>query len=295
MQMGAEMSRPEVQDLQNKRRVGCLFEWQSGHATLHFLSGAHSAGDRRLTKSVSGGMILHGRPLEKGLDKTTKRRSRHRMCVLATVRQSSRWESTHLSEDLANPLAHQLKCGAVTSKPSSWKSGTATHDRFANANCPFLFASDPLSCLALGASGSSLRHGMIICDCWPRNSRCWPGFRFSRPERVRCCCHSCWGFQRAHAQWEVKSKRQRSCTLGSSLHENTHRFEAGRTLECFQGAYLVANDERHRQVFMPVITGAPVAMPEDASVMVVVRCCQEVVWDKESNITKKSKSKLSTQ
>ena len=75
MKLCSKMSRPDAQDLKNMKRVGrffvgrarvrCLFEWQAYRSALHALAGADQAGDGQSRKSVSGGMILHGKHLIK--------------------------------------------------------------------------------------------------------------------------------------------------------------------------------------------------------------------------------------
>ena len=75
MKLSSKMSRPDTQDLKNMKRVGlflvgrprvgCLFEWQAHRSALHALADADWAGDRQSRKSVSGGMILHGKHLIK--------------------------------------------------------------------------------------------------------------------------------------------------------------------------------------------------------------------------------------
>ena len=42
-------------------RMACLLEWQSEQATLHAFSNADCAADRQSRKSVSAGMVLHGK------------------------------------------------------------------------------------------------------------------------------------------------------------------------------------------------------------------------------------------
>ena len=79
MKLCSKMSRPDAQDLKNMKRVGrflvgrprvgCLFEWQAHPGTLHALADADWAGDRQSRKSVSGGMILHGKHLIKAWTK----------------------------------------------------------------------------------------------------------------------------------------------------------------------------------------------------------------------------------
>ena len=71
MKLCSKMSRPDAQDKKNMKRlgrflvgrprVGCLFEWQAHPSALHALADADWAGDRQSRKSVSGGMILHGK------------------------------------------------------------------------------------------------------------------------------------------------------------------------------------------------------------------------------------------
>ena len=75
----SKMSRPDAQDLRNMKRVGrffverplvgCLFEWQAHPCALHAFADADWAGDRQSRKSVSGGMILHGKHLIKAWTK----------------------------------------------------------------------------------------------------------------------------------------------------------------------------------------------------------------------------------
>ena len=75
----SKMSPPDAQDLKNMKRlgrflvgmprVGCLFEWQAHPSALHALVDADGAGDRQSRKSVSGGMILHGKHLIKAWTK----------------------------------------------------------------------------------------------------------------------------------------------------------------------------------------------------------------------------------
>ena len=75
MKLCSKMSKPDAQDLKNMKRVGrfivgrprvgCLFEWQAHPSALHALADADWAGDRQSRKSVSGGMILHGKHLTK--------------------------------------------------------------------------------------------------------------------------------------------------------------------------------------------------------------------------------------
>ena len=55
--------------LVGRPRVGCLFEWQAHPSALHALADADWAGDRQSRKSVSGGMILHGKHLIKAWTK----------------------------------------------------------------------------------------------------------------------------------------------------------------------------------------------------------------------------------
>ena len=79
MKLCSKMSRSDAQDLKNMKRVGrflvgrprvgCLFEWQAHPSDLHALADADWAGDRQARKSVSGGMILHGKNLLKALTK----------------------------------------------------------------------------------------------------------------------------------------------------------------------------------------------------------------------------------
>ena len=49
--------------------VGWLFEWKTHPSALHALADADWAGDRQSRKSVSGGMILHGKHLIKAWTK----------------------------------------------------------------------------------------------------------------------------------------------------------------------------------------------------------------------------------
>ena len=72
MKLCSKMSRLDAQDLKKmkrvlvgKPRVGSLFEWQAHPGTLHALADADWARDRLSRKSVSGGMILHGKHLIK--------------------------------------------------------------------------------------------------------------------------------------------------------------------------------------------------------------------------------------
>ena len=79
MKLCSKMSRPDAQDLNNMKRlgrflagrprVGCLFEWQAHPSALHAFADADWAGDRQSRKSVSGGMILHGKHLIKAWTK----------------------------------------------------------------------------------------------------------------------------------------------------------------------------------------------------------------------------------
>ena len=79
MKLCSKMSRPDAQDLNNmwrvgrflvgRPRVGCLFEWQAHPSALHALADAVWAGGGQSRKSVSGGMILHGKHLLKALTK----------------------------------------------------------------------------------------------------------------------------------------------------------------------------------------------------------------------------------
>ena len=79
MRLCSKMSRPDAQDLKNMKRVGrflvgrprvgCLFQWQAHPSALHSLADADWAGDRQSRKSVSGGMILHGKHLIKAWSK----------------------------------------------------------------------------------------------------------------------------------------------------------------------------------------------------------------------------------
>ena len=85
MKLCSKMSRPDAQDLKNVQRVGrflfgrprlgCLFEWPAHPSALHAIADADWAGDRQCRKSVSGGMILHG-----------KQRCRNQHCRSRTVR-----------------------------------------------------------------------------------------------------------------------------------------------------------------------------------------------------------------
>ena len=73
------MSRLDAQDLKNMKRVGrflvgrprvgCLFQWQAHPSALHAFADAEWAGDRQSRKSVSGGMIPHGKKLIKAWTK----------------------------------------------------------------------------------------------------------------------------------------------------------------------------------------------------------------------------------
>ena len=73
MKLCSKMSRPDAQDVKNMKRLGrflvrrpragCLFEWQAHPSALHAVADADWAGDRQSRKSVSGGMILHGKHL----------------------------------------------------------------------------------------------------------------------------------------------------------------------------------------------------------------------------------------
>ena len=79
MKLCSKMSRPDAQDLKNMKRVGrflvgrprvgCLFEWQAHPSALYALADADWAGDTQSRKSVSGGMILHGKHLIKAWTK----------------------------------------------------------------------------------------------------------------------------------------------------------------------------------------------------------------------------------
>ena len=79
MKLCSKMPRPDAQDLKNikilgrflvgRPRVGCLFEWQAHPSALHARADADWAGDRQSRKSVSGGMILHGKHLIKAWTK----------------------------------------------------------------------------------------------------------------------------------------------------------------------------------------------------------------------------------
>ena len=79
MKLCSKMSRPDAQDLKNMKRlgrflvgrprVGCLCEWQAHPSALHALADADWAGDRQSRKSVSGGMVLHGKHLIKAWTK----------------------------------------------------------------------------------------------------------------------------------------------------------------------------------------------------------------------------------
>ena len=55
--------------LAGRSQVGCLFECQAHQSTLHALADVDWAGDRQSIKSVSGGMILHGKHLIKAWTK----------------------------------------------------------------------------------------------------------------------------------------------------------------------------------------------------------------------------------
>ena len=82
MKLCSKMSRPDAQDLKNKKgvfrflvgrpRVGCLFEWQAHRSALHALADAGWAGDRQSRRSVSGCVILHEKHLIKALDEAAK-------------------------------------------------------------------------------------------------------------------------------------------------------------------------------------------------------------------------------
>ena len=86
MKLCSKMSRPDTQDLNNMKRlgrflagmprIGCLFERQAHPSAFHALADADWAGDRQSRKSVSGGMILHGKHLIKAWTKREHRRSR---------------------------------------------------------------------------------------------------------------------------------------------------------------------------------------------------------------------------
>ena len=69
MKLCSKMSRPDTQDLKNMKRVGTSLEGQGLGVCLNGRLIQDWAGDRQSRKSVSGGVILHGKHLIKAWTK----------------------------------------------------------------------------------------------------------------------------------------------------------------------------------------------------------------------------------
>ena len=130
MKLCSKISRPDAQDLKNMKRlgrflvgrprVGCLFEWQAHPSALHALADADWAGDRQSRKSVSGGMTLHGKHPDQGLDEAAKH-CRHRaatesMGVQAFAKDLGRVVPVRLHIDSSAALSITSRAGLRKAK-----------------------------------------------------------------------------------------------------------------------------------------------------------------------------------